>query len=95
MSQDDRIEQFDIRGQVCPSSLLIALQGINQRRAALADPSLRLVILTDNRDATATIPQASQAMGYEVSVEKASAGHYRIEIGSRRDSQPANRRFEP
>lgn len=71
--------EVDIRGQICPSSLLAALREVNARRARLKQGTVRLVLMTDNRDATVTIPDAARNMGYDVSVDKLD-GYYRIEI---------------
>ena len=72
--------QLDVRGQICPSTLLTALREVNRHKAALQAGELQLVILTDNRDATATIPNAVDNMGYPVSVER-EVNHYRITVG--------------
>jgi len=72
--------EMDIRGQVCPSCLLLALKTVNQHHAALRSGRLRLTLLTDSRDATGTIPPAVENMGLVASVSKLS-GFYRIEVG--------------
>ena len=69
--------EIDIRGQVCPASLLLVLQEVNQHHKELAAGLLSIVVLTDNRDATGTIPEAARNMGIDVVVEKMD-GHYRI-----------------
>jgi len=74
-----RIEE-DMRGQVCPSTLIIALDRANTNKAALRTGKVVLVIKTDNRDATATIPGAMHNMGYETMVTK-KMGYYEILIG--------------
>ncbi len=71
------IIEIDIRGQVCPSSLLLALRKLNQYYAKIASGDITLVILTDNRDATSTIPDAAHNMGVASAVEKVD-GYYRI-----------------
>ena len=75
----------DIRGQLCPSTLLSALREVNARKNELRGGAITLCLRTDNREATLTIPEALQNMGYAVTVEKESA-HYRITVsaGSRR-----------
>ena len=72
--------EFDIRGQICPSSLLTVLREVNRRRAELRSGWLRLRFRTDNRDATHTVPTTVRNMGYDVSVTK-EQGHYLIVIG--------------
>ena len=58
----------DIRGQICPSCLLFTLREVNEQRDALKNKNTRLIIKTDNRDATATIPEALTSMGYDHTV---------------------------
>lgn len=72
--------EFDIRGQICPSTLLTALREVNSHRNGLKMGRVQLAIMTDNRDSTATIPDSMRNMGYSVNVEK-SQDHYRILIG--------------
>ncbi len=72
--------EFDIRGQICPSSLLIALKEVNARVEQLRAGSVKLCFITDNRDATVTIPESALNMGYSVTVER-EGGYYRIEVG--------------
>lgn len=74
-----KIKEMDIRGQVCPSSLLLALREVNQHYAQIAAGDMSMVILTDNRDATGTIPDAVKNMGVASKVEKV-AGYYRITL---------------
>jgi TusA-related sulfurtransferase len=71
--------EFDIRGQICPSSLLVALKEVNARADLLRAGSVKLCFITDNRDATTTIPESAFNMGYAATVEKID-GYYRIEI---------------
>lgn len=70
---------MDIRGQACPSSLLLALRVANENYAAIADGEMQVVIQTDNRDATTTIPPAVENMGVAAEVEKIE-GYYRITL---------------
>ena len=73
------VVEFDIRGQICPSSLLITLREINVRRKEIKCGAQEIVILTDNRDATTTVPEALKNMGYKVIVEKKDH-YYVIEV---------------
>ncbi|GAB4332799.1 MAG: sulfurtransferase TusA family protein [Desulfobulbaceae bacterium] len=79
MNPPPRTIVHDIRGQICPSCLLFALQQVNEKQEGLRDGSIRIVIRTDNRDATGTIPEAVVNMGYGVAVE-AKDGYYEIAI---------------
>lgn len=74
-----KVLEFDIRGQICPSTLLIALREMNDRREELRTGEVRLVFKTDNRDATVTIPEAAGNMGYGVDVAK-EADYYLITV---------------
>lgn len=71
--------QLDILGQVCPACLLVALKEINSHRARLKAGEAEIVIRTDHRDATRTIPDSAKAMGYETTVTKVSS-YYEIRI---------------
>jgi len=70
---------IDIRGQICPSTLLTALRVLNANRGELRTGSLELILLTDARDATHTIPEAASNMGYRAEVE-AVDGYYEIRL---------------
>ena len=65
-----QVMEFDIRGQICPATLLIALKEVNRCKEQLQNGELQLVFKTDNRDATITIPDAAENMGYTVSVRR-------------------------
>ncbi len=75
--------EFDIRGQLCPATLLVALKEINARADLLRQGAVKLCFLIDNRDATGTIPESASNMGYAVSVEKQERW-YRIEVSAPR-----------
>ncbi|OQY24542.1 MAG: tRNA methyltransferase [Desulfobacteraceae bacterium 4572_35.2] len=62
--------EFDNCGQLCPSTLLTALREVNTYRDQLQQGSHQLVIKTDARDATRTIPDAVENMGYQVEISK-------------------------
>jgi TusA-related sulfurtransferase len=74
------IIELDIRGQICPSSLLMALKKVNEHAARIRNKEVRLCILTDNRQATASIPKAAGNMGHKVTVEKHN-GYYEVRSG--------------
>jgi len=70
-----RTIELDIRGQICPSTLLVALREMNNNIAELSAGRARLIIKTDNRDATNTIPEAAGNMGFQVTVSKSGAAY--------------------
>lgn len=80
----DAIEQkvidIDMRGQVCPACLLVAMDKMNQNRDVLKSGETKLCIQTDNREAITTIPTTARNMGYNVKVTKMGTD-YRICIG--------------
>jgi len=69
--------ELDICGQICPSTLLVVLREMNNNFDALNSGESRLIIKTDNRDATNTIPEAAENMGFQVTVSK-TGGAYNI-----------------
>ena len=76
-SHHQQIIKVDMRGQVCPSTLLVALAKINQHRQELQSGEIKLCIMTDNREAITTIPATAQNMGYYTTVTKEKA-YYEI-----------------
>lgn len=71
--------EFDIRGQVCPSCLLLTLREVNKHHDALKQGRICLVVLTDSRDATGTIPAAVKDMGLAAKLDKVK-DYYRVVI---------------
>ena len=69
----------DIRGQICPSCLLFTLREVNKKQSVLKEGKTQILIKTDNRDATSTIPDTISSMGYDSTVEK-KEGYYEIRI---------------
>lgn len=65
-----QVIEFDIRGQLCPATLLIALKELNRCKEQLHNGEIQLAFKTDNRDATITIPDAAGNMGYGVDVRR-------------------------
>ena len=71
--------ELDIRGQVCPSCLLLTLREVNKHHPDLIAGRAGLVVLIDSRDATGTIPATVRNMGLDAQVDKVE-GYYRIVI---------------
>ncbi len=71
--------QLDIHGQLCPSCLLMALKTLNQNGPAMRKGEVDIVVLTDDRQATTTIPEAATRMGFHSEVDRDDQG-YRIHI---------------
>lgn len=76
--------ELDIRGQVCPSCLLLTLREVNRLHAALSEGHACLTVLIDSRDATGTIPAAVQNMGFATQVDKVG-DYYRVTIARSED----------
>lgn len=79
MHHEPICREIDLRGQICPSTLLTALREINTNKTELRAGELRLIILTDNRNSTTHISESVSAMGYRVEVQKEQE-YYRISI---------------
>ena len=71
--------QLDIQGQVCPSCLLLTLKALNQHGSAVRACQTEIIVMTNDRQATTTIPEAVDKMGYKAEVTKLEDG-YRIRI---------------
>ena len=92
MDGENKVQSYehDIRGQICPSALLTTLKELNVLKEKLQAGRVTLVIKTDNRDATTTIPGAATKMGYDVSVTRDDGG-YTISIGKKMQEQGSSR----
>jgi len=67
--------EMDIRGQICPSCLLLTLKEVNSNAAALRNGETEIVVLTDERQAVNTIPDAVNKMGYAAEVAQRDNGY--------------------
>ena len=70
---------IDIRGQICPSCLLLTLKELNGNGAAIRAGNAEIVVTTDDRQATATIPATADRMGFRTEVSRMD-DLYRIRI---------------
>lgn len=77
------VVELDVLGQICPACLLVVLKEINQRQRELGKGLTRLVIKTDHRDATITVPESVRKMGYCAEVEKVGS-YYQISVDRRK-----------
>lgn len=82
ITENQKHIEYDIRGQMCPSTLLTTLKEINRLKEQLGAGSIYIEVKTDNRDATSTIPTTVNNMGYEATVTK-KEGYYQIIINRR------------
>jgi TusA-related sulfurtransferase len=73
------IIDIDIRGQICPSCLLLTLKELNRNGEAIRTGSTEVIVVTDDRQATATIPATAERMGFLTEVAPTDAG-YRIRV---------------
>ena len=62
--------RLDIRGQLCPSCLLQTLKELNRHGADVRSGRAEIVVLTDDRQATSTIPGAAGKMGFRTNVDR-------------------------
>lgn len=76
-AKNDHIVEYNLCGQICPSTLLVALREINKNISQLKSGDVKLLFKTDNRDSTNTIPGAAGNMGLKVDVQKLES-HYEI-----------------
>lgn len=77
---EQKVIDIDMRGQVCPACLLVAMDKLNKNRDVLKNGTVKLCIQTDNREATTTIPTTAKNMGYNVRVTKKES-FYQICVG--------------
>ena len=67
--------EIDVRGFVCPSSLLVALRELNKQKDGLRRGDIRVVFLVDNHESTNRICEAVKSMGYEFEVTESQGGY--------------------
>lgn len=79
---DMRKIELNILGQVCPACLLVVLREMNTHRLQLKNGEVQLIIKTDHRDTTRTIPESARKMGYDVDVRNLETS-YEIIIGKK------------
>jgi TusA-related sulfurtransferase len=70
---------IDIRGQICPSCLLLTLKELNCHGMEVRTGSAEIKVTTDDRQATATIPATASRMGFRTEVVRLD-GSYHIRI---------------
>ncbi|KIH75554.1 tRNA methyltransferase [Geoalkalibacter ferrihydriticus DSM 17813] len=75
---------LNILGQVCPACLLVVLKALNDHEQRLRCGKTRLVVRTDHRDSTRTVPESARKMGYAALVKKVGS-YYEISIGKKDD----------
>ncbi|WP_305042288.1 sulfurtransferase TusA family protein [Geoalkalibacter sp.] len=82
MESREIVETIDLNilGQVCPACLLVVLKALNDHEERLRSGKTRLVVRTDHRDSTRTVPESARKMGYEAQVRKVDT-YYEISIG--------------
>jgi TusA-related sulfurtransferase len=74
---------LDIRGQICPSCLLLTLKELNQHASAIQAGQTVIEIVTDDRQATSTIPATADRMGFRTETTRLDDGyHIRIYSGA-------------
>lgn len=61
---------LDIRGQICPSCLLLTLKELNRYADLIRNGSAEVVVATDDRQATSTIPSTAERMGLKTEVSR-------------------------
>lgn len=71
--------QLNLAGQICPSCLIQTLKVLNDNTEDLRQGGSEIVVRTDHRDATRTVPETVMSMGYSVTVNK-NDGIYEITI---------------
>jgi len=65
----------DVRGFVCPSSLLVALRELNKYRESLRTEDFTMELMVDNHDSTNRICDAVKSMGYDFQISEVGHGY--------------------
>jgi hypothetical protein len=75
MAAETEKVELDIRGQICPSCLLLTLKAVNQNSAGLRRAATEVVVFTDDRMAVNTIPDAVGKMGFQAEISQGERGY--------------------
>lgn len=75
ISENSKQFVIDIRGQICPSCLLLTLKEVTSKAIDLETGDFSILVISDDRHATATIPDSVRNMGFSTSVEKTDNGY--------------------
>ena len=75
MSEQSDQLVLDIRGQICPSCLLLALKEVTSSAEQIEAGRYSILIISDDRHATATIPDAVHNMGFTTAIDKTDRGY--------------------
>lgn len=75
MSKNNSQLVLDIRGQLCPSCLLLTLKEVTNNASKLEAKDFTILVISDDRHATATIPDAVHNMGFTTTIEKTIQGY--------------------
>ncbi|NQW18625.1 MAG: sulfurtransferase TusA family protein [Chloroflexi bacterium] len=70
------IPVLDVRGEICPYPMMRTNKELDENLPG----TLALDVLTDHPPALSTIPPQAMKRGYEVEIEEAGSGQWRIRL---------------
>ncbi|MHC1584776.1 MAG: sulfurtransferase TusA family protein [Candidatus Syntropharchaeia archaeon] len=71
-------EIIDLKGDVCPYPLVMAIKKVIEVEDTLKSGALSLTFIVDHPPATRSIPKEIKKRGYDVEVNKRGAGEWEI-----------------
>ena len=70
----------DLRGDVCPYPLIMAIKKISELEKELKAGRIVLKIIIDHPPATQSIPRESEKRGYQTGLKKIGAAEWEITV---------------
>jgi TusA-related sulfurtransferase len=68
-------ERLDVRGQICPMTVMVALQKVNNM-----SPGDTLIIITDDQTATISIPAELKRRGHEIERKQINPNEWELTV---------------
>jgi TusA-related sulfurtransferase len=72
----DDIPVLDVRGEICPYPMMLTNTELDEKLPGVS----ALDVITDHPPALSTIPPQAMKRGYDVDIEEAGSGQWRIRL---------------
>lgn len=74
MAQDRKIQQLDLKGEICPYPMMLTNKELDENSPGIEE----LEIITDHSPALSTIPPQALKRGYDCQIEEIKNGEWKI-----------------
>ena len=76
MAQDRKIQQLDLKGEICPYPMMLTNKELDENSPGIEE----LEIITDHSPALSTIPPQALKRGYDCQIEEIKNGEWKIQL---------------